>query len=195
MPEDDRRLADLLQRARHGDAPAIGELLDIHRDYLRALARQQVNQKMQARLDASDLVQQTCLSVYRQMTEFDGSEPAQFVAWLKRIHDRNIRNAVRNQHRAKRDAGREQTRGNTEPGQAGQASPSQQAIRGEEAVRLAQALDRLPEEEREVLRLRYFEGLTLVEIAQRLDLTKDALVWLMQRAMRRLKGEIGDTGE
>jgi RNA polymerase sigma factor (sigma-70 family) len=57
----------------------------------------------------------------------------------------------------------------------------------EESLQLAQALQQLPEDEREVLRLRYLEGQTLVQISEQLGLTKDAAVWLMQKGMRRLR--------
>ena len=186
--ESDAVLADLIRRAREGDREALGELLNGHRDLLRALAQQQLDPRIGARLDASDLVQQTCLSVHKRIAEFQGDEVPQFVAWLKEVHEHNVRNAVRDQLQAqKRAAGREEALGEREVGAARQTSPSQRAMQGEEARRLARALEQLPEEEREVLRLRYLEGWTLAQLCAHTGMTKDALVWLMKRGMKEMR--------
>jgi RNA polymerase sigma-70 factor (ECF subfamily) len=65
-------------------------------------------------------------------------------------------------------------------------------IRGEESDRLARALDQLPRDEREALRLRYLEGRTLAQVADEMGLTRDALVWLMKRGMKRLKANLDE---
>ena len=59
-------------------------------------------------------------------------------------------------------------------------------VRGEDAVRLSQALAKLPEDEQQALRLRYLEGRTLAEVCDEMELTKDALVWLMKTWMMRV---------
>jgi RNA polymerase sigma-70 factor (ECF subfamily) len=186
--ESDAVIVDLIRRARKGDREALGELLNGHRDLLRALAQQQLDPRIGARLDASDLVQQTCLSVHKRIAEFQGDEVPQFVAWLKEVHEHNVRNAVRDQLQAqKRAAGREEALGERDVGAARQTSPSQRAMQGEEARRLARALEQLPEEEREVLRLRYLEGWTLQQLCAHTGMTKDALVWLMKRGMKEMR--------
>jgi RNA polymerase sigma-70 factor (ECF subfamily) len=189
---NDDVLADLLQRAVRGDSAALGRLLDGHRDYLRGLAERLLDSRLDARLDASDLVQQTCLSVHKKIAEFDGHEPAQFVAWLRQVHERNIQNAVRDQQADKRAAEREVRLGDVDPRDPLQATPSQRVIRGEESDRLARALDQLPRDEREALRLRYLEGRTLAQVADEMGLTRDALVWLMKRGMKRLKANLDE---
>jgi RNA polymerase sigma-70 factor (ECF subfamily) len=148
---------------------------------------------MGARLDASDLVQQTCLSVHKQILEFEGCEPAQFVAWLRQVHERNIRNAVRDQlHTGRRAASREQLFTGADHAPAADTSPSLRAIRGEEAVRLARVLEQLPPDEREALRLRYLEGRSLAETAETMQITRDALVWLMKRGMKKIRAGLGE---
>jgi RNA polymerase sigma-70 factor (ECF subfamily) len=150
-------------------------------------------------LDASDLIQQTCLSVYKQIAEFDGNDPAQFAAWLRQIHERNIRNAVRDQlHAAKRDIGREQRLPDDDAFAAQKTSPIQHVVRKENAARLAHAITQLPADEKEALRRRYLEGQSLTEIASAMGLTKDALAWLLKRALKNAKQQLGDqntTGE
>lgn len=180
--------AELIQRAQQGDEAALGSLLAVHRDHLRQLADRALSPRLKARIDASDIVQQTCLSVFRQITEFEGSDPAQFAAWVRKMHARNIQNVLRDQLQTqKRGDGREEHLDGQDLNAGQQATPSQQAVLHEDAVQLARALERLPEEERAVLRSRYLEGRTLVQIGQDLGLSKDAVVWLMQKGMKRLR--------
>ncbi len=68
----------LLQQARDGDTHALGVSLQKHREYLRNLAQRSLDTALGGRLDASDIVQQTCLSAIRYFPKFDGEEPAQF---------------------------------------------------------------------------------------------------------------------
>ena len=70
---------------------------------------------------------------------------------------------------------------------AEQPSPSQQAVRHEEAVRLAEALVRLPEAQREALVLQHWHGLTLARIGEHLDRTPVAVAGLLKRGLRRLR--------
>ena len=71
------------------------------------------------------------------------------------------------------------------------SSPSQQASRREQAVLVADALERLPEDYREVLLLRHWEGLTFIAIAQRMGRSEDAIEKLWLRALGRLRREMG----
>ena len=187
MNDADAALANLIQRARAGDASSLGELLDAYRDYLRRLAAQQIDSRLHARLDASDLVQQTCLSVHKRIEEFQGDDVPQFLAWLRQVHDHNIQNALRDQLRAgKRNAGREERLGEREL-QRDQATPSQIAVQNEETARLSQAIGQLPADEQQVLRLRYLDGRTLEEVSREMGLTRDAVVWLMKRGMKQVR--------
>lgn len=133
-------------------------------------------------------MQQTCLSVFRQIADFEGSDPAQFAAWLRQMHERNIQNAVRDQLQTrKRGDGREERLAGLDVDAPHQVTPSRHAMLREDSVLLAQSLERLPDDEREVLRLRYLEGRTLVQISGDLELSKDAVVWLMQKGLKRLR--------
>jgi RNA polymerase sigma-70 factor (ECF subfamily) len=187
---------DLIQRARDGDEAALGALLKAYRVQLRQLADQALPDRLKARVDASDIVQQTSLSVFRQIAEFQGDDPAQFAAWLRQIHERNIQNAVRDQLQTqKRGDGLEDRFAGQDVEATSQLTPSRQAMQREESRRLAQVLEQLPEDEREVLRLRYLEGRTLVQVCDELGRTKDAVVWLMQKGMKRLRQWLPRTDE
>ena len=192
MTTSDDEIAGLIPRARAGETVALGRLLDLHRDYLRGLAVQQLAPKLKGRLDGSDIVQQTCLSVHKQIGEFAGAQPAEFVAWLRQIHERNIRNAIRHQLQTqKRSIDREELLERHDLADQ-ESTPSQIIIGDEQAARLRAAMQHLPEDERECVRLRYFENWTLPQIGGHLNLTLDAVVWLMKRSMKHLKEHLKD---
>lgn len=191
MPGREPLTADLLLRAQRGEADALGELLDIQRPDLRRLADRLLDDRIRGRLDASDLVQQTCLSVHKRMAEFEGTDPAQFVAWIRQVHEHNVRNAIRDHlHAGRRAAGREQPLGEVDAADAAAETPSRRLIRSEDETRLRDALERLPPDEQHALRLRYIEGRTIADIAEDMGITRDALIWLMRRALRRIRSEI-----
>ena len=70
------------------------------------------------------------------------------------------------------------------------ATPSHRAAAREEASHLLETLDRLPPAQREILRLRHFEGLSHAEIAARLDLSPDAVRQKWVRALRGLRRQM-----
>ena len=191
----------LLERATRGDQDAAAELLQTYRPYLTLLARLQIGRQLQAKIDQSDLVQETTLLAHRDFHTFRGSTEPEFAAWLRTILAHVVLGTVRHFTRLRRDVRAEQQL-RRELDQSsfllGQAielpgpSPSQQAIQRERAVILAAALDKLPDDYREVIILRELEGLTLGEIGRRLDRSEDSVRKLWARAvlkMRHLMGE------
>jgi RNA polymerase sigma-70 factor (ECF subfamily) len=66
-------------------------------------------------------------------------------------------------------------------------SPSDQAIRNEQMIRLARALTALPEAQREAVTLHFLQGLSLVEVGQHLGRSQAAAVGLIQRGLKQLR--------
>src|SRR3954464_15238446 len=91
------------------DPADAGARLEGFREYLRLLARLQLDPRLKSKLDPSDVVQQTMLEAYQGLADFRGDGSAQLAAWLRQILARNLANAVRDLGRAKRDFGREQS--------------------------------------------------------------------------------------
>src|SRR5262245_11255085 len=75
----------LLMDARAGDPAILGSLLELYRRYLALLARVQIGQRLQGKVDASDVVQETFLERHRNFPRFQGTKEAQFVGWLRQI--------------------------------------------------------------------------------------------------------------
>jgi RNA polymerase sigma-70 factor (ECF subfamily) len=75
----------LLVRARAGDGQALGQLLELYRGYLALLARLQIGRRLQGKVDAADLVQETFLDAHRNFVQFQGGTEGELVSWLRHI--------------------------------------------------------------------------------------------------------------
>jgi RNA polymerase sigma-70 factor, ECF subfamily len=190
-------IADLLARARGNDPREMARLFATCRNYLGLLARTQVESWLQAKVDASDLVQQTLLEAYRDFGRFRGNTEAEWLAWLRRILAHNAANFVR-QYRgtAKRQARREVSLGrpgdsSAAPGFAEVAdraeTPSQCVLRKERELQLADALAQLAADHREVIVLRNLQRLPFEEVAQRMGRSRPAVQMLWMRAIHKLQ--------
>jgi len=191
----------LLQEARAGNTATLGQLLECYRRYLALLARVQIGQRLQGKVDASDLVQETFLEAHRNFPRFQGTSEGQFVGWLRQILATTMADLLRRylgtqgrDVRLEREIGDAFDRSSLLLGQGlvtGQPSPSQQASRREQAVLLANALGELPDDYREVIVLRHLEGLTFPEVAQRMERSLDSVQKLWMRSLAQLRQIMG----
>jgi RNA polymerase sigma-70 factor (ECF subfamily) len=191
----------LLRQARGGAGPALGQLLELYRSYLTLLARLQIGRRLQGKVDPADLVQETFLEAHRHFARFQGTSEGEFVAWLRQILATSLAHVVRRYFGTQRRDVRLERRLSDELDQSSRcldvglmarsSSPSQRAARREQAVILANALDRLPEDYREVLILRHLEGLSFPEVARRMERTLDSVEKLWTRALGRLRQALG----
>lgn len=199
--DTDIDLEQRLRLAHEGDGAALGQLLELYRDYLGLLARLQIGRRLQGKVDAADLVQDTFLEAHRHFAQFRGTVEAELVCWLRQIMAGLLANLIRRYFGAqRRDVRLEQNladdldRSSRVLGQsvaAQQSSPSQRAARREQAVLLADALSRLPEDYREVIILHHLEGLPFAEVAQRMGRSVDSVKHLWARALAQLKRTLG----
>ena len=195
-------LEQKIAAARDGGEQDLGGLLELYRNYLRLLARVEIGRHLQGKLDASDVVQETFLDAHKHFPQFAGRTEAQLVRWLRQILAGKVSNLVRHYAGTQgRDIRREQgfqvnldqSSLRLEQALSGSvSSPSQQAVKREQAVLLADALELLPEDYREVILLRHWESLPFQEIARRLHRTKDSVEKLWLRALTRLRQIMGD---
>jgi len=191
------RIAAWLEAARRGDASARDRLFEACRSYVDLAARYHLQRRLRAKVDASDIVQQSLLEAHRGFERFTGETAGEWLAWLKRIVVHNaFDEAKRWRGTAKRDAGREVAIGPTEsrswpPDPASdEPSPSQHVLRGEEELLVAAALERLPEDHRDVLLLRNIERLPFEEVARRMGRSAGACRMLWMRAIASLRDQL-----
>src|SRR5215469_2906430 len=170
--------------------------LERFRPYLLMLARARLDPRLKAKLDASDVVQQTLLEAHQGLAQFRGQTSGEQAAWLRQALARNLANAVRDLRRDKRDVARErsleaaldESSARLEGWLAAeQSSPSQRAERHERALRLAEALAALPEGQREAVVLRHWHGWPLADIARQLGCTTAAVTGLLHRGLKNLR--------
>ncbi len=174
------------------------------RSYLKLLAEMHLGRQARAKLEASDLVQQTLLDAHRGRERFRGRSDAEMAAWLRRLLTCNLVDARRAQGRDKRDAARERSLEQALDASsmrletmlaADQSSPSQRADRNESVLRLADALARLPEANRQALVMRHIQGASLAEISEELGRTPAAIAGLIKRGLTELRTLMTARGE
>ncbi|HWL08330.1 MAG TPA: sigma-70 family RNA polymerase sigma factor [Planctomicrobium sp.] len=195
-----------IRAARQGDAALVEELLEPYRQYLKLLARMQIGPKLQGKADQSDLVQETFLDAHCSFSQFRGESEAELVEWLRSIlatrlatlcrrylgtQQRDIRLEQRIDEELGRSTvmlGKRLAVGLVSP----ESSPSQRASRHEQAVRLADALARLPPDYREAIVLRNLEGLPFKQVAERMGKTEDSAEKLWLRGLTKLRQQLGE---
>jgi RNA polymerase sigma-70 factor (ECF subfamily) len=186
----------LLAQARKGDGQALERLFGMCRNYVNIIARSQVESWLRAKVDASDIVQQTLLEAYRDFGRFQGGTEAEWLGWLRRILAHNAADFVRRYHQTdKRQAAREVVLVKADDSQAPdglanlpaeQETPSQALLRKERELQLADALAQLSPDHCEVIVLRNLQRLPFDEVAKRMDRSRPAAQMLWMRAMRKL---------
>jgi RNA polymerase sigma-70 factor (ECF subfamily) len=183
---------ELLARARAGDRQALDHLFAVCRNYVAILAQSRLEGWLRAKVDPSDLVQQTLLEAYRGFPRFQGGTSGEWLAWLRRILDHNAADYVRHYHGTdKRRVGREvplagSSDGGLDPPADGE-TPSQELLRKERELQVADALAKLSDDHRTVLLLRNLQRLPFDEVARRMGRSRPATQMLWMRAIRKLQ--------
>lgn len=178
------------------DRTRLHDLIEQNRHYLRMLARIQNSAHVPAKIDDSDIVQQTMLDAFCSLEMFRGTSEAELRAWLRRMLSRNLADAIRHVHRDKRNVNLEKSLHDAlehssdclERYLAEDASrPDQLAQRNELLERLTVALDSLPADQRQAVILHHLQGEKSAEIARRMDKTVIAVAGLIRRGVKRLR--------
>jgi RNA polymerase sigma-70 factor, ECF subfamily len=178
--------------------------LESFRDYLRLLARLQLDPRLQAKLDPSDVVQETLLKAHAKLGQFRGATEAELAAWLRRILANTLAEALRRYRAGNRDVGRERSleaaleesslrleRWLAED----RPAPGQRAERQEQLRRLAAALDRLPQDQRRAVELHHLRGRPVADVARELGRSPAAVGALLYRGLRALRELLGEPTE
>ncbi len=169
-------------------------LLSGYRNYLLLIANQDLDEGLRAKLGASDIVQESLMLAQKNFEQFRGHSEQELRGWLRTILVNDLRNNRRQFASQKRDAGREL---NLQEKSAVKnhlvdplLTPSSDAMQRERAKVLSDALRRLTEDHRLVIRLRNFEQLDFAEVGSRMDRSADAARKLWARAIESLQSQL-----
>jgi RNA polymerase sigma-70 factor (ECF subfamily) len=192
------RCADLIARARSGSSQALDELIGTYRAYLLLVANEELDPRLLGKVAASDVVQEACAAIAHRFDGFQGSREDEWRAWIRQALLHDLQDARRRYvETAKRDLAREVplegSCGEREPRHevlAADPSPRSRLIAEEEAALLDAALQRLPEDYRQVIQLRNWELLPFEDIGQRLNRSAEAARKLWARAIEHLQREL-----
>jgi RNA polymerase sigma-70 factor (ECF subfamily) len=204
MENNSSGTVDLLGRARAGDQSALTEIFARHRVRLRRMVEMRLDPRLQARIDASDVIQDAYLEVATRLQEYLHQPTLPLFLWLRLVVGERLATLHR-QHLGTqmRDAGREVSlyRGALPTASSAalaaqllgkHTSPTEAAVRAERVLRLQDALNALDPIDREVLSLRHFEQLSRAEAARVLGIEEGAAAKRYIRALKRLKTTLAD---
>jgi RNA polymerase sigma-70 factor (ECF subfamily) len=190
---------ELLQRAAGGDAQAVQELLEMHRERLKRMVHLRLSRRLQGRVDDSDVLQEAFLGIAGRLREYAADPKLPFYLWLRHLTGLKLAEIHRHHLGTQlRDADREVTLHRGGLPQADSVSlaahllgqlttPSQAAIRAETRLIVQDTLNNMDPIDREVLALKHFEQLSTSEIADVLGMSKAGAGSRYLRALKRLK--------
>jgi RNA polymerase sigma-70 factor (ECF subfamily) len=176
--------------------------LEDYRDYLQLWAQLHVDRPLRGKIDLSGIVQQTMLEAHEAMSQAGPQSDSHVAARLRRILANNLADEIRKLKTGKRNVIRERSLDAALESSssrlqswiaADQSSPSEPVHRQEQSVRVAAALARLPDAQREALVMRHLRGWSLSQIAEHLGRTHAAVAGLLKRGLRQLRIELRDS--
>ncbi len=202
MTEAQPDTEELIQRTGQGDRHARGELLDRHRGRLRKMISLRLDPRLAARVDPSDIVQDTLAEAERRLDRYVLEQPLPFYPWLRQLALERIADQRRRHLKAaRRSVLRQEDIGALPDTSAAELadrlldqgdSPSAGLLREELRARVRAALDAMPASDREVLVLRYLEQLSANEVGAILCISEAAAKKRALRALQRLRGLLKD---
>ncbi len=173
-----------------------GAEIEQFRPLLCVLARQNLNPRLWKDVDPSGVVQITLLEATLERGRFNGNGPLALEGWLRRMLLNNLYDEIRKIHREKRDVNREVALACAANKSTlrlqlqlsnHDSTPSVKAMRREELLRLASALQRLEPAQREAVELHHLQGRSLAEVAALMGRSESAVAALLHRGMVKLK--------
>lgn len=190
----------LLERAAGGDLAALRALLEQFGPQVWREIDGQIGAKWRSLIDADDVMQVTYLEAFLQISGLEARTPAGFITWLRRIADRNMRDAMRHFERQKRpNPGRRVTAAVGEDSYvalvemlgATSATPSRQAAGAELRGHIERALERLPSDYAKAVRLYDLEGRDIEAVAAAMGRSAGAVHMLRARAHDLIRVHLG----
>lgn len=197
VSQEETNIDELLHDAAAGNRTAIGRLLRVHRQRLRRMVRIHIDDELAARVDPSDVVQDTLAEASQKIVHYAKDQPIPFYPWLRQMAWQRIIKTREFHLAQKRSINKEQRWDLSISGGSvaelanrfckSQSTPSQRLVRAEQRLQIRQLIETLSRNDREVLILRYLEQLSASECAEVLAISYDTYMKRHMRAVSRLR--------
>lgn len=172
----------------------LSKALELYRPSLRLLAGVRLDPRLREKVDPSDLVQESLVKAYANLSQFQGNTPEQLYGWVRRILANEMALAIRRYIGGPRhlerslEAGLEESSLHLERWLADLSrEPMALVTQREQIARLVAALTSLSEDQRTTLELRYLQGMSPPEIAELQGKTTAAVAGLLRRGLEKLR--------
>jgi RNA polymerase sigma-70 factor (ECF subfamily) len=175
------------------DAPVPGWCVERFRDYLRLLARLQLDERLRGKLDPSDVVQEALLKAHQAQAQCRGATDAERAAWLRQVLANTLADAARrylgaDKRNVELERSLQESSARLERLLAdNRSTPEEQAQGQEQLARLAEGLAALPDDQRQAVEMRHLQGVPVGEIARKMGRTRAAVAGLLRRGLDGLR--------
>ena len=190
MPPSDERVLCAIR----GDNGALETLLRDVTPQVHARIASRIRPILQSALDVEDILQVTYLEIFLRVREFEPKGDNAFLAWVTRIAETNLLDAIRDLKRAKRPPAERRVRPTDDASvvlyeqvMRTTSTPSRHLARNEAYHALEQALQQLPADYANVVRRNHLDGVPVGEVAKELKRSEGAVYMLRARALDRLR--------
>ena len=192
---------ELIKASKKGDKAALDELLKRYRAKLIEFIRKELGSHLRKRAESEDIAQQVCLSVLKEIENYEKQKDGSFFGWLRVIALNRIRDLHRREFKAKKRKGEIRTADIISPDSGLKlfekisspgTSPSMAANKQDLLKLLDEAIKKLPPMQEKAIRLRYFSLLSVKETAEKLGKTEASVRSLCVRAILKLKELLKD---
>ncbi len=182
--------SNLLERARSGDAGALGQLVERHRTVLLERIRLMLGQDARRQADSIDFLQGVFVEVLAKIESSDFRDERALLRWMTTVARNDIRDCGcrRREHAFASFSGSFSL---DAVGDLGERSPASEADLNEDLLRMIEVLERLTADHRRVIELRDLEGLSFREIGRSMERSAEAAQVLHTRAMLQLGRSLG----
>ena len=177
----------VLHAALDGEVDARGALLERLRPRIVLWVASRMSPALRAKVEPDDVAQEVLLAVHKGLDRFEHRDQGSFFGWLFRIAENRIRDQVDHFGAKKRQT--------PEPVSFSQTSPSMAARRREQVGRIVEAVEALPPDYREVIRLRRFQELECRQVAEIMNRSENAVRVLYCRALKALARSIKEEAD
>ena len=191
-----QKTQELVALAKEGDKSALNRLYRVYSERVRRMVRFRMSKELRSKLESVDVVQDALIHALSGLDDFTYKSEGDFVRWLSKIAENELRGSLKKLHADKRDIRKEVPLDNYKPTAGGgffgppgpieATTPSVIMSRKEDLDKLEKAIDELKPEYREAIVLTKIDGLSYKEIAGRLGKSSDAVRKLVSRAMAEL---------